>query len=253
MYSMQLFGGVGEEFELDYGPAGILRFRVVGLLAGSIFQGSLLIREADLTKHFSNVGGYRYFLVDTPTGQSKKVAKWLEDALSEQDLEVGREAIVEIYANVLEDALSDQGLDLTDTDQLLTELLAVQNTYLSTFQSLGGLGLLLGTFGLAAVQLRNVVQRRGELALLRATGFRNDQLTMLVLREHALLLLGGFAVGVASAAVVVSPHLLFGGASIPFGLLMITLGLVAIMGLASGLVAQRYLSRLPLLPALGEN
>ena len=29
--------------------------------------------------------------------------------------------------------------------------MAVQNTYLSTFQSLGGLGLLLGTVGLAVV------------------------------------------------------------------------------------------------------
>ena len=34
----------------------------------------------------------------------------------------------------------------------------MQNTYLSTFQSLGGLGLLLGTIGLAALQLRNVLE-----------------------------------------------------------------------------------------------
>ena len=44
----------------------------------------------------------------------------------------------------------------------------VENTYLSTFQSLGALGLLLGTAGLAAVLLRNVLERRRELALLRA-------------------------------------------------------------------------------------
>ena len=62
-------------------------------------------------------------------------------------------------------------------------LLAVQNTYLSTFQSLGGLGLLLGTFGLATVQLCNVLERRGELALLRAAGFRRRTLVELVLLE----------------------------------------------------------------------
>ena len=226
MYSLKLFGGVGEEFEKDYGPAGVLKFRVVGLLAGSIFQGSLLVRESDLLKHFHRVGGYRYFLVDAPAARARQVARDLEEALS------------------------DQGLDLTDTTRLLTELLAVQNTYLSTFQSLGGLGLLLGTFGLAAVQLRNVVQRRAELALMQATGFRNDQLTMLLLCEHAQLLLVGLVVGIVAALVVVGPHLVFGGAAIPFGSLVATLGLVALVGLASGLVAQRSLSRAALLPAL---
>jgi ABC-type lipoprotein release transport system permease subunit len=225
MYSMHLYKGIGEEFERDYGPAGTLRFRVVGLLAGSIFQGSLLIPDAALLKHFPRVSGFRYFLVDCPDNGDE-------------------------IAGRLEEEFSPEGLDLTDTQRLLTELLAVQNTYLSTFQSLGGLGLLLGTFGLAAVQLRNVMQRRGELALLRATGYRNDQLSLLVLWEHVLLLLGGLLVGIVSALVVVFPHILYGGASIPVLSLALTLGLVALVGVASALVAQRYLSSTPLLPAL---
>src|SRR4051812_7421507 len=47
----------------------------------------------------------------------------------------------------------------------------VANTYLSTFQTLGSLGLLLGTAGLAVVLLRGLVERRAELALLSAIGF----------------------------------------------------------------------------------
>ena len=39
----------------------------------------------------------------------------------------------------------------------------------------------MGTFGLAAVQLRSVLERRGELALLRAVGFRRRLLAALVL------------------------------------------------------------------------
>ena len=43
MYSMQIYTGVGTEFERDYGPgAGKLKFKIVGLLSGSTFQGSLL-------------------------------------------------------------------------------------------------------------------------------------------------------------------------------------------------------------------
>jgi ABC-type antimicrobial peptide transport system permease subunit len=141
-------------------------------------------------------------------------------------------------------------LDLTDTTTQLRQLLAVQNTYLSTFQSLGGLGLLLGTFGLAAVQLRNVMERRGEVALMRAVGFRRKRLASLLLCEHALLLLGGLVVGMAAAIVVVLPHLLAGGASVPWYTLVATLGLVLLAGLATGIVAVNYASRAPLMPAL---
>ena len=230
MYGMQIYTGVGTEFERDYGAAGTLKFRIVGLLSGSIFQGSMLVPEQDLLKHFTRVGGYRFFLAD-----------------------VGNELVPANVASTLEEQYSDEGLDLTDSKRLLTELLAVQNTYLSTFQSLGGLGLLLGTLGLAAVQLRNVIQRRSELALLRATGLRGEQLSALVLREHAMLLLGGLAVGVIAALVVVCPHMLFGGASVPVFSLVLTLGLIALVGLASAFVAQRYLQKMPLLDSLRGN
>ena len=233
MYGMQIYGGVGTEFERDYGDAGKLKFRIVGFLAGSIFQGSLLVPEDRLIEHFPRVSGYRYFLVDVDGANTS-------ESRSGEDIS-------------LEDQFSDEGLDLTSTNALLTELLAVQNTYLSTFQSLGGLGLLLGTLGLAAVQVRNVVQRRRELALLRATGFRNSQLSALILREHSLLLFGGLSVGTVAALVVVLPHVLFGGASIPVWWLLATLALVVVVGVVSGLFAQRALQSSSLIGALRDE
>ena len=53
------------------------------------------------------------------------------------------------------------------------------------------MGLLLGAAGLAIVLLRGVWERRGELALLRALGFRKGRLAWLVLAENLLLLLVG--------------------------------------------------------------
>ena len=70
----------------------------------------------------------------------------------------------------------------------LANFLAVQNTYLSTFQTLGGLGLLLGTLGLATVMLRNVVERRSELALLRAIGMTGSNVALIVLSEKCLFI-----------------------------------------------------------------
>ena len=72
---------------------------------------------------------------------------------------------------MLEETLSDYGFDAASTAERLASYHRVENTYLSTFQMLGGLGMLLGTLGLAAVLLRNVFERRRELALLRAVGY----------------------------------------------------------------------------------
>ena len=59
----------------------------------------------------------------------------------------------------------DVGLELTPATKRLAAFNAVQNTYLSTFQILGGLGLVLGSVGLGLVVMRNVFERRGELGM----------------------------------------------------------------------------------------
>src|SRR5690606_20869754 len=93
-----------------------------------------------------------------------------------------------------------------DAREQLAGYLAVQNTYLSTFQTIGLLGLLLGTIGLAIVQLRSVLERRSELALMRAAGFRRRRLVRMVLWENSVLLLGGLGVGSVAAAVATLPQ-----------------------------------------------
>jgi putative copper resistance protein D len=64
----------------------------------------------------------------------------------------------------------------------------------------------IGTFGLAAVQLRNVFERRKELALLRAVGFRKLRLGEMVLLENLVLLFGGLATGTLAALVLTVHH-----------------------------------------------
>jgi ABC-type antimicrobial peptide transport system permease subunit len=228
MYSLHLYGGVGEEFEFDYDGRPI-RFRVAGLLENSLLQGSLLIGEADFRARFPQVSGYRYFLVDAPPQR------------------------MAVAAELLEDQLSDQGLDAVPAADVLAQLLAVQNTYLSTFQSLGALGLLFGTFGLATIQLRSVLERRGELALLRATGYRRRRLAKLVLLENIVLLVAGLATGVVAAALAVLPHKLLGEAAVSWSLLRdlaVMLAAVFVVGLLSSLISVRAVLQLPLLASL---
>ncbi len=154
---------------------------------------------------------------------------------------------------ILERTLSDYGFTAETTAQRLAGFLAVQNTYLSTFQSLGGLGLLLGTLGLAAVQLRNVIQRRGELALLRAAGFRRRTLGRPGAFGKFCAASAGLGCGILAALVAVLPQLIHRDASIPWLSLAVTLVLVLTVGLLAGLAASARVLRAPLLAALREE
>lgn len=220
---------LGQTIDVDDGQGAPLRLQIVGLLKNSIFQGDVLIGERAFLRHYPQVSGHRYFLVDT------------------------RELPLTEVEQSLETTLGDYGFDAQRSVDRLRAFFAVQNTYLSTFQSLGGLGLLLGTFGLATAQLRSVLERRGELALLRAAGFRRRRLAELVMIENALLLVGGLALGVGAALVAVLPHWLAGGASVPWLSLAATLSTVLVVGLLAGLLAVRATLRAELLPALRKS
>src|SRR5260370_40000614 len=116
---------------------------------------------------------------------------------------------------MMELGLADRGVEVTRTSDRLASYLAVENTYLSTFQALGGLGLVLGSLGLGVVLLRRVWERRGVLALLRALGFRRLTLGFLVPAENGFLLLLGLGIVAAAALVAVLPHLFGVGRRVP--------------------------------------
>jgi ABC-type lipoprotein release transport system permease subunit len=174
--------------------------RLVGTVAGSILQGSVLISEENFIAKFPNQGGYRYFLIDAPADpKPKDPGKPHQNAADE-----------------LSRGLADYGFEATEATNRLKELQAVENTYLAIFQALGGLGLLLGSAGLAIVVARNVLERRREFGLLEAVGFRPAQMRALVFAEHRWLILAGLIVGVGSAIVAVFPSLRDQARGFPF-------------------------------------
>ena len=202
------------------------RVRIVGALANSVLQGKLIIDEEALVRRYPSASGHRAFLVEVPPER--------EQAVSAQ----------------LTRALGDVGLELTSTLDRLDRYNAVQNTYLNTFQVLGGLGLLLGSFGLGVVVLRNVHERRAELGLLQAVGFRAGRVRRLVLIEHALLLVAGLLVGLVAAAAAVYPAVRGQGDGLPWTSLALTLGAVLVNGLLWTWLAARHACRGRLLDAL---
>ena len=110
--------------------------------------------------------------------------------------------------------------------------------------------MLLGTFGLAAVQLRSVLERKRELALMQAVGFGRGQLSRMILMENVWLLAIGLGIGLAAALFSTLPHWLIGSASIPWlDLVLIFIGIV-LAGLLSAWLASRAVARMPLLESL---
>jgi ABC-type antimicrobial peptide transport system permease subunit len=217
---------VGDELVIDH-PSGPLRLVIVGALSDSIFQSELLMSEKNFLRLFPQQAGYRMFLIDVPDPR--------------HTTEV---------STILEDRLSDFGFDVVSTGDRLANFHRVENTYLSTFQLLGGLGLVLGTFGMAAVLLRNVFERRKELALLRAVGYNSSHFATMVITENVLMLVCGLAVGFVCALLAIAPVLFERGARLPnlsLGLLLLAVLLSgAIASLAGTLAALRS----PLLPSL---
>lgn len=217
---------LGEDLVINRGGEE-LRLRFVGALADSIFQGELLMSEKNFLRHFPDQEGYKFFLLDgaSPERASETAA-------------------------VLEERLADFGFDVMSPAERLQTFHRVENTFLSTFQMLGALGLVLGTVGLAAVLLRNVLERRRELALLRAVGYQRGHFALMVIAENALLLLCGLATGVACALLAVAPVISARGGGFPFLSLGALLSAVVVSGLLASLLATVAALRSPLIPAL---
>ena len=207
---------VGDVFD-----AGGIKVQLVAALDDSIFQSELIISDKNFTRAFPAEQGFRYFLIDGPPSN----------------------------APLLADALSDYGFNVVSTPERLAAFHRVENTYLSTFQALGGLGLLLGTLGLGAVLLRNIMERRKELALLLAVGYRPEHLRIMVIAENAYLLLAGPLIGAFSASLEILPALLKRG-HLPNPCLALLLLAVPVAGIAASLLAVKIVARAPLLETL---
>jgi putative ABC transport system permease protein len=201
---------LGDEIVIARGDRPV-RLRFVAALADSIFQGEVLMSDANFLTLFPEQQGYRFLLIDAPQDRMTQLGA------------------------AIENGAADLGADAVPTTERLAEFHTVENTYLSTFQTLGGLGLLVGTVGLAAVLLRNVLERRRELALLRAVGYRPAHLFTIVLSENVVLLVAGLLVGVISALVAIAPTAVQRGARLP---LTATGSWLLLAVLAAGLVSS---------------
>jgi hypothetical protein len=214
---------LGETMTLE-GTGVTVRF--VAALAPGLFQGELLMGERQFLQAFPNEAGYRFFLVETPPGGAGAAAE------------------------ALESRLADFGFDATEVGARLAAYHRVENTYIATFQTLGALALVIGTVGLATVIVRNAVEQRQQLALLRAVGFRRRDLARQVSAENALLLGLGLGTGSVAAALAILPALAERGGAVPVVWILVLLAGVALAGFIATRAAVATVARMPLVESL---
>lgn len=190
-----------------------LHLRLHGGFTRSIFAGHLLVSEADLRRIYPEVTAPSFFLIETAPQDEAAVTA------------------------ALRRSLGDLGLQVRPSREVLAEYAAINNVYISMFLALGALGLLLGTVGLAVVTVRNIVERRAELALLAATGFSRPRVRRLLLMEHGGLLVAGLALGMVAALVAMLPQLLSPESSVNWIGLALAMLAVLVVGIGTNMAA----------------
>jgi ABC-type lipoprotein release transport system permease subunit len=168
---------------------------IAGTLDGTVFQGSFIVDEQRFLERFPSTGGYQLFLADTPG-----------------DLTATR--------GILQKSLTDLGATVTTTSDRLAAFHSVENTYISIFNVLGGLGVILGAAGLGLVTARNLAERRNEFTQLHQLGISRKIIRSLVFRETRQFILWAIGIGLVAAIVSILPAL-------PKTGLLVTLGWIA--------------------------
>jgi ABC-type antimicrobial peptide transport system permease subunit len=155
---------------------------IAGTLAASVFQGSFVVDEQRFLKRFPSMGGYQLFLADSPTDPAETLP-------------------------LLQRSLTDLGATVSTTPDRLAAFNSVENTYISIFNVLGGLGVILGAAGLGIVTARNLAERRNEFTRLHQIGISQRILRSLVARETRQLILWAVGIGLSAAVISILPAL----------------------------------------------
>lgn len=204
-------------------------FVLAGSLDNSVFQGNILVSDKVFRKQFPSSAGSRVMLAEVP-----------------EDMEAGT-------AEMLARSLTDYGIDITSTRERLATFNSVENTYLSVFMALSGLGFIIGTIGLGIILLQNIHERRQELALMMSLGFGRKRIFRIIFLENIFLLFSGICLGWISALVGIMPSLVspvfdFRGSSV----LLLTAGIL-ISGLLWIYFPLRSVLQRPLLKSLRND
>ncbi len=102
----------------------------------------------------------------------------------------------------LRKSLITYGFITIEIKEVVREILSIQNSFFDLFNSYLSLGLIIGIVGLSIVTLRSVYERRHEIGMMRAIGFKRRAVLVSFLGEATFIASSGIFVGSAMGIVM---------------------------------------------------
>jgi putative ABC transport system permease protein len=102
----------------------------------------------------------------------------------------------------LEAAFVANGLEADSMEQIVDDALGVQLTFNRIVEGFMGLGLIVGIAALGVISARAVVERRQQIGILRALGFRKRMIQLSFLIESSFIALSAIVVGTVLALII---------------------------------------------------
>ncbi len=168
--------GVGDTIQI-YHNGTVYNKTVIGVLDSVILNG-VFINQKTLTEDF-NVTGKRFFLVDLKPG-------------------------VDIHETALdlERLLLPYQFQTMEIGNAIDELFEAQDSIFNLFNAFLGLGLIIGIAGLGIITIRAVYERRQQIGMLRAIGFKRSWVISAFAVEAGMISLIGIIIGIALGIII---------------------------------------------------
>lgn len=217
--------------------------QIVGVVPvrSSILQGALLIDESRFLQAFPTAHGYRLWLCDY-------APYLLREAID------GRNTTSVAQLSALQKLRHPEpGITVETTQERLRLLASVESTYLDMFLVLGGLGMMLGIFGIALVIIHGVEERRHEFAVLTAIGLPHRQILLLILAEYGALVTIGLVTGLIPAVVAIQPAAYALKSEMPWRLIIAIISLLITSSFLCIFATSYFVSRKFFLHELKNN
>jgi putative ABC transport system permease protein len=162
-------------------------------------------------------------------------------------IKVAKGADVHTVAQAVERSFLNNAVNATVLAESFAQAQALTRGILQLFQGFMGLGLLVGIAALGVISTRSVVERRQQVGMLRAIGFKPYMVALTFLLESSFIALTGIGVGASvgtllGAALVSTSYETLADGRL-FGIPWAALGLIILIAYGSSLLTT-------LLPAL---
>jgi len=159
-------------------PLGVVyNLTIAGIMRQSAMQGAFMGEQVVRDEFFAS--GYSLLLVKFQPG-----------------LDVGEQAVL------LEKSFLANGLQTIDVQALARQITSLVNSMFTLFEAFLAMGLIVGISGLGIITIRSIHERRIEIGMMRAIGYRKSMVVANFAIESAFISLLGIVIGTVLGIIV---------------------------------------------------